>query len=264
MPPAAWQVGPPSLFWLNRAFFPQHFSAETTSFSARKNKQCHLLSLYLPGIMARMVFKVNLQIACGTDIIYTAKIVAYAPLFVQSTASKGEYSTGSIFFLFFFSHWSNHQLVDNNYFWFQKQACSRIPPVVLLWLAQNWKLQPSWWVCTFWEENLEFSERLADKKKKMAAGGRPQTGQVTGLGPSIQTGCLPVVFVELLYRNINPSSNMPLGSVCQLAMATSSAARTLADCLVTLHEALWMESNNWRGNITCSLQCQQIARDLYI
>lgn len=78
----------------------------------------------------------------------------------------------------------------------------------------------------------------------MAGGGGPQTGRVTGFGPSIQTGCLPAVLSSCFSKNVNPLSNMDLGSTCQPATATSSAAGKVDGCLVMLHEAQWMESSS--------------------
>lgn len=87
------------------------------------------------------------------------------------------------------------------------------------------------------------SEARGTKKGGEAGYGGAETGHVTGLSPSIQTGCLLVVFVELFFRNINPLSNMSWSFFCQPTKATSSKQEQFMTGF-TLHEAQWKESSN--------------------
>lgn len=122
-------------------------------------------------------------------------------------------------------------------------------------------------MCKFWEENLwvqwKARGKNREKKKKMAGGGRPQAGQVTGLGPSIQTGCLPVVLSSCSSETLTPCRTR---TCTLLANPPRPQAAQQEHCMTVWLR--FMKHSGWRPairgeTVTCSLQCQQIASDLY-
>lgn len=98
----------------------------------------------------------------------------------------------------------------------------------------------------------------------MAGGGRPQAGRVTGLGPSVQTGCLPVVLSSRSSETLTPCrtrARAPLANPPR-PQAAQQERRTAAR-LRLMKRGGWSPAIRGR-NITCSSRCQQIASDLCI
>lgn len=79
----------------------------------------------------------------------------------------------------------------------------------------------------------------------MAGGGRPQTGQVTGLAPSIQTGCLPVVLSSCSSETLTPCRTRAGAPPANPPRPQAAQQEHLDDCLFR-----FMKHGGWSPAIT--------------